>query len=62
MKKLFLLALVLIPILTNSQDLILLRNGKRINRTITKIDSLNIYYSFLKDDRKISSYVEKNVS
>jgi hypothetical protein len=60
MKKLILLILVLFPILANSQDLIILRNGERINCTITKIDSLNIFYNFLKGDRNISSYIEKN--
>ncbi len=60
MKKLILLILVLFPIFANSQDLIILRNGERIDCTITKIDSLNIFYNFLKDGRNISSFTEKN--
>ena len=60
MKKILLLILVLFPISANSQDLIILRNGERINCEITKIDSLNIFYNFIKNDRKISSFTEKN--
>jgi hypothetical protein len=60
MKKLILLILVLFPILANSQDLIILRNGEKINCTITKIDSLNVFYDFQKGDRKITSFTEKN--
>lgn len=60
MKKLLLISLVLIPLLVNSQDLIILRNGQRINCKIDKIDSLNIFYNFLKGERNIASFIEKN--
>jgi hypothetical protein len=60
MKKLLLLILVLTPFLSKSQDLIVFRNGDKVNCKITKVDSLNIYYNFQKGERSISSYVAKN--
>ncbi|SHF99104.1 hypothetical protein SAMN05444274_11722 [Mariniphaga anaerophila] len=41
----------------NAQDLIILRDGKRIQCTITKVDNDVIHYTFMKGDRELSSYV-----
>jgi len=59
-KRIGLLILIFIPVLIHSQDLIILRNGDSLNCKITKTDSLSVYYSILKNDRKIDSFMEKN--
>jgi hypothetical protein len=59
MKKIILLTLALIPILVNSQDLIIFKNGKELNCQITKVDSVGIYYNLASNDGSIQSYVEK---
>ncbi len=60
MKKLFFSILVLVSILGKSQDLIIFRNGEKVNCKITKIDSLNVYYNFQKGERNIASFVGKD--
>ena len=59
-KRIGLLVLIFLPLLVQSQDLILLRNGESLNCKITKTDSLTVYYSIWKNDRKIDSFIEKN--
>lgn len=59
-RKIGLLVLIFIPLLVHSQDLIILRNGDSLNCKITKSDSLSLYYTIRKNDRKIDSFIEKN--
>jgi hypothetical protein len=59
-RKLILLTIVFMPLLAISQDLIILRNGEKINCKITKTDSLSVYYNIQKKNRMIDSFVEKN--
>ena len=44
MRKLFLLVMILAPLTAKSQDLVIMRNGEKVNCKITKVDSLNVYY------------------
>jgi len=61
MKKNFLLVIMLIiPFYVFSQDLIIRKNGKKIDCEIIKIDSLNIYFSLTKDGNKVNSYINKS--
>ena len=53
----FLLGFIFLSKTGTSQDVILLRNGKQIECTITKTDNSTIYYDFIKDGRKLSSFV-----
>lgn len=59
-RKLILLFILFMPLLAISQDLIIFRNGEKLNCKITKTDSLSIYYNIRKNDRIIDSFVEKN--
>lgn len=59
--RVFLLMFVLsIPFVGYSQDSIILRNGKKINCKITKVDSTSLYYNFLKGERELSSFISKD--
>lgn len=60
MNRIIVFILLLSPIIANSQDLIVLRNGEKIDCKIIKIDSLKIYYDFQRGERTISSFVNKN--
>ena len=60
MRALYLAFLWLIPFLSYSQDIIILRSGEQIECKITRIDSAIVYYDFVKGDRKLSSYILKN--
>lgn len=60
MRKLILILVLLIPFISFSQDLIILRNGEQIDCKITKVDSAIVYYDFFKGERKLSSYVAKS--
>ena len=60
MKRIGLLVLIFMQLLVHSQDLIILRNGDILNCKITKTDSLSVYYTIRKNDRKIDSFIEKN--
>lgn len=60
MRFLILILLSLIPFTSDSQDLITLRNGTQIDCKITKVDLAIIHYDFLKGERKLSSYIDKN--
>jgi len=60
MKLLLLLLVLSIPGLTKSQDTLIFRNGDKLTCKITKIDNLNIYYTFSKNERTINSFAEKN--
>lgn len=52
--------LFVVPLTGKSQDVITVRNGKQIECTITKIDSSIIYYDFVKGNRQLSSFIDKN--
>jgi len=60
MKYIVLLFLFLAPIILKSQDLVVFRNGENLNCKITKIDGSNLYYSFKKGDRTITSFNDLN--
>lgn len=60
MRLLYLILLSLITLVSYSQDLIILQNGKQIDCKITKIEDAIIHYYFFKGDRKLSSYIAKN--
>jgi len=60
MRILILLTILIVPLLVSAQDLIIFRNGDSLNCKITKADSLSIYYTVRKEDRKRNSFVEKN--
>ncbi len=60
MKSVVLTLLSLITLTSYSQDLIILRNGERIDCKITKVDSVIIHYDFYKGARKLSSYAAMN--
>jgi hypothetical protein len=57
MKIILFAILLLLPCICQSQDLIIMRNGERINCKITNVDDNAIHYDFIKEDRKLSSYV-----
>jgi hypothetical protein len=57
MRQLILTLLLITSYATYSQDLITLRNGEQIDCKITKVDSIIVYYDFLKGERKLSTYI-----
>ncbi len=59
-KKIIFLLFLFCPILTFSQDLIILKNGERVYCKITKIDSLKVYYAFSQNDKVNDSYSNKS--
>jgi len=59
-KRIGFMVLIFMPLLVYSQDVIVLRNGDSLKCKITKADSLSVYYSIRKNDRKIASFIEKN--
>jgi hypothetical protein len=60
MKKFILIVSLVFPILCYSQDLIVLRDGEKIDCKITKVDSSVIFYDFIKGERKISTFLSKD--
>ena len=60
MKKLLLISIWLIPLLANSQDLIILRNGTNLKCKITRTDSVSIFFSFQRNNQEVASFIGKN--
>jgi hypothetical protein len=61
MKKLFLLLLFIATAFsTFSQDLIVRRNGDKIPCKVTGVDSLNVYFSLIRNGNEIATSIEKN--
>jgi hypothetical protein len=60
MRKILVSLLIVMPLISYSQDIIMLRTGEQIDCKITKVDSTIIYYDFFKGERKLSSYIAKN--
>ena len=56
MRMFALIVLFTLPFLLKAQDIITLRNGKKIECKITKVDSTAVFYDFFKGDRKLSSF------
>lgn len=60
MRMILIVPLIFIPFIVNSQDLLNLRNGKKIECKITKVDSSTIYYNFIRGDRTLSTFIDKS--
>jgi hypothetical protein len=57
MRKFLMYLLMIVPLYANSQDVIVLRNGTRVDCKITRIENNTLYYDFFKGDRKLSTYI-----
>jgi opacity protein-like surface antigen len=53
-----LITLFLLPILAKSQDRILLKDGREINCRITSVDSININFTMLRNNRTIETMIK----
>jgi hypothetical protein len=61
MKKIiFILVLLSSTIYLFAQDLIIRTNGDKIKCSITKVDSLNVYFVFERNGEKFSTSISKN--
>ncbi len=60
MLKILVTLFILIPFMSYSQDLIVLRNGEEIHCKIVSVDDDAVYYDFQQHGEKISSYIAKS--
>jgi len=59
-KQLFIIALLIVPLVSISQETLILNNGDRIQGKVTGSDSSNIYIDMMTDGNTTHTYVNKN--
>jgi hypothetical protein len=60
-KIIFVIAIVVISQFVKSQDTIFLKDGNKISCKITNIDSSDVYFDMKRDNKKIQTFINKNV-